>query len=164
MRTKMAATNFSGLIATSMTRSASGLVTVTEANHGYANGDTIWIGGTTPANFNVAQEAVTNVQVVSSTSTLTIYGEQQPSCGDASHVSRFGRSDFSERSDGHGHGRNADKFHCDTLRMRTTDRRAETAGHSESSGSRGAECDDQHISVSDFGCGCREVRRLRGRW
>ncbi len=65
-------TNFLGLIATSMTRSASGLVTVTEANHGYANGDTVWIGGTTPANFNIAQEAVTNVQVVAATSTLTI--------------------------------------------------------------------------------------------
>ena len=65
-------TNYLGLIATSMTRAATGLVTVTEANHGYSNGDTIWIGGTTPSNFNIAQESVTNVQVVSATSTLTI--------------------------------------------------------------------------------------------
>jgi len=65
-------TNYLGLIATSMTRSATGLVTVTEANHGYSNGDTIWIGSTTPSNFNIAQESVTNVQVVSATSTLTI--------------------------------------------------------------------------------------------
>jgi len=65
-------TNYLGLIATSMTRDATGLVTVTEANHGYANGDTIWIGGTTPPTFNIAQEAVVNVQVVSATSTLTI--------------------------------------------------------------------------------------------
>ena len=65
-------TNYLGLIATSMSRDANGLVTVTEANHGYVNGDTIWIGGTTPASFDIAQEAVTNVQVVSATSTLTI--------------------------------------------------------------------------------------------
>lgn len=65
-------TNYLGLIATSMTRNAAGLVTVTETNHGYSNGDTIWIGGTTPTSFNIAQEAVTNVQVVSATSTLTI--------------------------------------------------------------------------------------------
>ena len=64
--------NYLGLIATSMTRNASGLVTVTESNHGYSNGDTIWIGGTTPANFNIAQENVTSVQVVASSSTLTI--------------------------------------------------------------------------------------------
>lgn len=62
--------NYLGLIATSMTRDSSGLVTVTEANHGYSNGDTIWIGGTTPSNFDIAQENVTSVQV--SGSTLTI--------------------------------------------------------------------------------------------
>ena len=64
--------NYVGLIASSMTRNASGLVTVTESNHGYSNGDTIWVGGTTPSNFNIAQEKITNVQVTSSSSTLTI--------------------------------------------------------------------------------------------
>ncbi len=64
--------NYLGLIATSMTRDANGLVTVTEANHGYSNGDTIWTGGTTPSNFDIAQEKIATVQVVSSTSTLTI--------------------------------------------------------------------------------------------
>jgi hypothetical protein len=64
--------NYLGLIATSMTRDANGLVTVTEANHGYSNGDTIWIGGTTPSTFNIAQEKIASVQIVSSTSTLTI--------------------------------------------------------------------------------------------
>jgi hypothetical protein len=64
--------NYLGAIASSMTRSSSGLVTVTESNHGYSNGDTIWIGGTTPADFDIAQEPVTGVQVVSATSTLMI--------------------------------------------------------------------------------------------
>ena len=63
--------NYLGLIVTSMTRDLNGLVTVTEANHGYSNGDTIWIGGTTPSNFNIAQEAVTSVQISSSTLTTT---------------------------------------------------------------------------------------------
>ena len=64
-------TNYLGLIATSMTRNSSGLVTVNRENHGYSNGDTIWIGGTTPANFNIAQESVTGVQVASNTLTIT---------------------------------------------------------------------------------------------
>ncbi len=64
--------NYVGLITTSMTRSASGLVTVTEANHGYSNGDLIWVGGTTPSNFNIAQEPVTNVQVSSNVLTVTV--------------------------------------------------------------------------------------------
>lgn len=64
--------NYLGAIASSMTRNSSGLVTVTESNHHYSNGDTIWVGGTTPSTFNIAQEPVTSVQVVSSTSTLTI--------------------------------------------------------------------------------------------
>lgn len=63
-------TNYLGLIATSMTRDANGLVTVTSHGHGYLNGDTIWIGGTTPSNFNIAQESVTSVQIASSTLTI----------------------------------------------------------------------------------------------
>ena len=46
-------TNDVGLDTTSMTRDGSGLVTVTEPNHGYVNGETIWVGGTTPSNYNV---------------------------------------------------------------------------------------------------------------
>jgi len=63
-------TNYLGLIATSMTRDQNGMVTVTSHGHGYLNGDTIWIGGTTPSNFNIAQESVTSVQVASSTLTI----------------------------------------------------------------------------------------------
>jgi len=37
-------TNDVGLDTTSMTRDSSGVVTVTENNHGYVNGDTIWVG------------------------------------------------------------------------------------------------------------------------
>jgi hypothetical protein len=61
-----------GLYPTSMSRDSNGLVTVTENNHGYSNGDTIWVGGTTPADFNISQARVTNVKVTSATSTLTI--------------------------------------------------------------------------------------------
>jgi len=64
-------TDYLGLIASSMTRNSGGLVTVTRNNHGYSNGDTIWIGGTTPANFNIAQESVSSVQVASNTLTIT---------------------------------------------------------------------------------------------
>jgi hypothetical protein len=64
-------TDYLGYIPTSMTRDATGLVTVTETNHGYVNGDTIWIGGTTPANYNIAQESVSSVQVASGTLTIT---------------------------------------------------------------------------------------------
>ena len=63
--------NYVGLIAASMSRDATGLVTVNEPNHGYSNGDVIWVGGTTPSTFNIAQEAITSVQVASSTLTIT---------------------------------------------------------------------------------------------
>jgi hypothetical protein len=63
--------NYLGLIAASMTRDSTGLVTVTEPNHGYANGDTIWIGGTTPSSFNIAQEKVATVQVTSNVLTIS---------------------------------------------------------------------------------------------
>jgi hypothetical protein len=46
-------TNDVGLNTTSMTRDSSGVVTVTENNHGYVDGDTIWVGGTTPSDYNV---------------------------------------------------------------------------------------------------------------
>lgn len=46
-------TNDVGLNTTSMTRNGSGLVTVTENNHGYVDGDTIWVGGAMPPNYNV---------------------------------------------------------------------------------------------------------------
>jgi len=61
-----------GLIVTSMTRSASGLVTVVDNNHGYKNGDLVWVGGTTPGNFNIEQAPVASVQVASGTQTLTV--------------------------------------------------------------------------------------------
>ncbi|MFZ0761664.1 MAG: hypothetical protein WAM69_17080, partial [Candidatus Sulfotelmatobacter sp.] len=64
-------THYIGLITTSMTRDQNGLVTVTEPYHGYSDGDTIWVGGTTPANYNIAQEPVTNVQVASDLLTIT---------------------------------------------------------------------------------------------
>jgi hypothetical protein len=59
--------NYLGAIASSMTRSSSGLVTVTEPNHGYSNGDTIWVGGTTPSDFNIAGQLGVTVQNVTST-------------------------------------------------------------------------------------------------
>ncbi len=64
--------NWYGLFPTKMSRDANGLVTVTEGQHGYNNGDTIWIGGTTPNDFNIAQASVTAVQQVGATSILTI--------------------------------------------------------------------------------------------
>jgi hypothetical protein len=49
-------TNDVGLDTTSMTRDPSGLVTVTEANHGYIDGDTVWVTGTTPSDYNVTSQ------------------------------------------------------------------------------------------------------------
>jgi len=63
-------TNYLGLYATAMSRDASGLVTVTEANHGYHNGDLIWVGETNPSTYNIAQESVTSVQVASNVLTI----------------------------------------------------------------------------------------------
>jgi hypothetical protein len=51
-------TNNVGLNTTSMTRDSAGVVTVTEANHGYHNGDTIWVTGTVPADYNTSQQGV----------------------------------------------------------------------------------------------------------
>jgi hypothetical protein len=64
-------TNDVGLDATAMSRNPSGLVTVTVPNTAYQNGDLIWIGGTTPSTYNIAQENVTNVQVASGVLTIT---------------------------------------------------------------------------------------------
>jgi hypothetical protein len=64
-------TDYVGLIATSMTNNGAGLVTVTEPNHGYNNGDLIWVSGANPSSYNIAQESVTNVQVASGVLTIT---------------------------------------------------------------------------------------------
>src|SRR5215471_17134137 len=50
-----------GIIPASMTRSATGLVTVISNGHGYKNGDLIWVGRTTPSNYNIEQANVSNV-------------------------------------------------------------------------------------------------------
>lgn len=63
-------TNDVGLIATSMTRDATGLVTVTMPNQ-YNNGDLIWVGSTSPSNYNISQESITSVQVASNVLTIT---------------------------------------------------------------------------------------------
>ena len=64
-------TNDVGLDTTSMTRDSSGVVTVTENNHGYVDGDTIWVGGTVPPDYNVTTPA--GVQVENATSNTFRY-------------------------------------------------------------------------------------------
>jgi hypothetical protein len=61
-----------GLFASMMTRDANGLVTVVENHHGYNDGDMIWVGESTPNNFNLLIASVTNVHLVSATQTLTV--------------------------------------------------------------------------------------------
>ncbi|MGA7220449.1 MAG: hypothetical protein WBX38_19190 [Candidatus Sulfotelmatobacter sp.] len=63
-------TNDVGLIATSMTRDASGLVAVAMPNT-YKNGDLIWIGSTSASNFDISQESITAVQVAGNVLTIT---------------------------------------------------------------------------------------------
>jgi hypothetical protein len=63
--------SYVGSLSTSMSRDQNGLVTVTESGHGYLDGDIIWIGGSTPANYNVAQEKITDVRVASDILTIT---------------------------------------------------------------------------------------------
>jgi len=63
--------NYTGAQTTSMTRDQNGLVTVTEVGHGYQNGDIIWVGASTPGNYNIAQEKITKVQVASNVLTIT---------------------------------------------------------------------------------------------
>jgi hypothetical protein len=60
-----------GAATTSMTRDSTGLVTVTLPGHGYQDGDTIWVGKTTPANYNIAQEKITNVKIYNNVLTIT---------------------------------------------------------------------------------------------
>jgi hypothetical protein len=60
-----------GIMPSSMTRDASGLVTVISDGHGYHNGDLIWVGRTTPSNYNIELGQVSNVQVSSNTLTVT---------------------------------------------------------------------------------------------
>ena len=64
-------TDYLGHISASMSRDSTGLVTVTRDNHGYSNGDMVWVGGTTPANFDIAQENVATIQVAADTLTIT---------------------------------------------------------------------------------------------
>lgn len=63
--------SYVGAATTSMTRNQSGLVTVSLPGHGYQNGDVIWVGKSSPANYNIAQEKITNVQVKSNILTIT---------------------------------------------------------------------------------------------
>ena len=63
--------SYSGDLSTSTSRDQNGLVTVTESGHGYLDGDIIWIGGSTPANYNIAQEKITNARVASDILTIT---------------------------------------------------------------------------------------------
>jgi hypothetical protein len=55
-------TNDVGLNTSGMTRNSSGLVTVTENNHGYVDGDTIWVTGASPSDYNVTSQAGVQVQ------------------------------------------------------------------------------------------------------
>jgi hypothetical protein len=45
--------NYMGAATTAMNRDQNGLVTVTETGHGYQNGDIIWVGRSTPNNYNI---------------------------------------------------------------------------------------------------------------
>jgi hypothetical protein len=63
--------NYVGTATSSMSRDRNGLVTVNLNGHGYVNGDTIWVGRSTPNNYNIAQETVTSVKVASSVLTIT---------------------------------------------------------------------------------------------
>lgn len=63
--------NYTGAATSSMTRDRTGLVTVKLAAHGYQNGDVVWVGKSTPTNYNIAQEKITNVQVKGNILTIT---------------------------------------------------------------------------------------------
>jgi hypothetical protein len=63
--------NYLGAATAAMSRDQNGLLTVTETAHGYQNGDIIWAGRSTPANYNIAQEKITKVQVAGSIVTIT---------------------------------------------------------------------------------------------
>lgn len=83
-----------GLIASSMTRNANGLVTVVDNGHGYHNGDLIWVGGTTPSNYNIVQADVTSIQIVSSTQQLTVTAANSFPAGVKVTFSKLGNATF----------------------------------------------------------------------
>jgi hypothetical protein len=87
-------TNWIGKKTKSLVRDASGLVTVTKNNHNYHNGDPVWIGGTTPSDYNIAQTKITSVQEVSSTSTLTITAKQSYPAGMVVTFQGLGKATF----------------------------------------------------------------------
>ena len=68
---KDACGGYAGAATASMIRDQNGLVTVTETAHGYQSGDVIWVGRSTPANYNIAQEKITSVKVTGSILTIT---------------------------------------------------------------------------------------------
>jgi hypothetical protein len=68
---KDACSGYVGAATKSMSRDQTGLVTVTLPGHGYQNGDTIWVGKSTPGNYNIASEKITNVQVKTNVLTIT---------------------------------------------------------------------------------------------
>jgi len=53
---KDSCSGYIGAATRSMMRDQTGLVTVTLTRHGYQNGDKVWVGRSTPANFNIASE------------------------------------------------------------------------------------------------------------
>jgi hypothetical protein len=69
---KDACSGYAGAATASMSRDKNGLVTVTETGHGYQNGDILWVGRSTPASYNIAQEKITNVKVIGSILTITV--------------------------------------------------------------------------------------------
>ena len=76
-------TNDVGLNTSSMTRDSSGLVTVTQPNHGYQNGDTIWVTGAVPTDFNVTSEQGAVVQNVNTGANTFQYQSPGTSAGAA---------------------------------------------------------------------------------
>jgi hypothetical protein len=74
-------TNDVGLQTSSMTSNSTGLVTVTENNHGYVNGDIIWVGGTAPSGYNVTSPA--GVAVQNATTNTFQYQSEMNTAGSA---------------------------------------------------------------------------------
>jgi hypothetical protein len=103
-------TKWVGLIAASMTRNASGLVTVVDNAHGYNNGDLIWVGGTTQSNYNIEVATVNSVQVASASQTLTVTAANSFPVGMQVQFLKLGECHFPEWTD-----RDRDQFHGDTI-------------------------------------------------
>ncbi len=76
-------TNDVGLNTSSMTRDSSGLVTVTQPNLAYKNGDTIWITGAVPTDFNVTSQQGVQVQSVNTGANTFQYQSPGTSSGSA---------------------------------------------------------------------------------